>query len=248
MVDHKGNHGISNQHAAMKNFLKKNLWWIISSTVLFIPLACLLYGLSIKTGEKIVIGCILFAVQFLIGATTGIVANRIKKIFFKVLWIIAGFVINLMFLIISFVFMAFCEPITEEEFNNRKEEFREMIYNEFNEENHLDKVVGIQLPQYRIVDSECISISVPPTETEYEVELKILFPEGLPKSAWKEITELTGKEAPNPLSEDKIINKWFFREGNPKAISYQCENKSNVGCTVTFKPDCDTVYVTGYKW
>lgn len=248
MVDHKGNHGISNQHAAMKNFLKKNLWWIISSIVLFIPLACLLYGLSIKTGEKIVIGCILFAVQFLIGATTGIVANRIKKIFFKVLWIIAGFVINLMFLIISLVFMAFCEPITEEEFNNRKEGFREMIYNEFNEENYLDKVVGIQLPQYRIVDSECISISVPPTETEYEVELKILFPEGLPKSVWKEITELAGKEAPNPLSEDKIINKWFFSEGNPKAISYQCENESNVGCTVTFKPDCDTVYVTSYKW
>jgi energy-coupling factor transporter transmembrane protein EcfT len=231
----------------MKNFLKKNLWWIISSIILFIPLACLIYGLSIGTDEKIVIGCILFAVQFLIGAITGIVANRIKKIFFKVLWVIAGFVIDAMFLIISLVFMTFCEPITEEECNDRKESFREMIYNEFDEENHLDKVIGIQLPQYRIVDSECISISVPPTETEYEVELKILFPEGLPKSVWKEITDLAEKEAPNPLSEDRAINRWHFEKDNADAITYHCENESNVGCTVTFKPDCDTVYVNSYK-
>ena len=92
----------------MKNFLKKNLWWIISSIILFIPLACLLYGLSIGTDEKIVIGCILFAVQFLIGTTTGVIGNRIKKIFFKVLWIIIGLAVNAMFLIISIVFMAFC--------------------------------------------------------------------------------------------------------------------------------------------
>lgn len=243
-----GNHSISNRHAAMKNYLKKNLWWIISSIILFIPLACLLYGLSIGTDEKIVIGCILFAVQFLIGTTTGVIGNRIKKTVFKVLWIIIGLAVNAMFLIISFVFMTFCEPITEEEFNNRKEEFREMIYNEFNEENHLDKVVGIQLPQYRIVDSECISISVPPTETEYEVELKILFPDGLPQSAWKEIANLAEKEAPNPHSEDRVINRWHFKKENPDAITYHCENESNVGCTVTFKPDCDTVYVTGYKW
>ena len=248
VVDHKGNHSISNQHAAMKNFLKKNLWWIISSIILFIPIACLIYDLSIKISEKIEIGCVLFAIQLLIGAIIGVVANKIKRIFLKILWIIVGLVINAIFWIFSIVFLAFCQPITEEEFNNRKEEFREMIYNEFNEENHLDKVVGIQLPQYRIVDSECISISVPPTETEYEVELKIIFPEGLPKSAWKEIANLAEKEAPNPHSEDKIINKWFFSEGNPKAISYQCENESNVGCIVTFKPDCDTVYVTGYKW
>lgn len=232
----------------MKHFIKKNLWWIISSIVLFIPLVCLLYDLSIGTDEKIATGCILFAVQFLIGAITGFVANRIKKIFFKVLWVIAGLAVNAMFLIISIVFMAFCEPITDEEFNNRKEEFREMIYHEFNEKNHLDKVVGVQLPQYRIVDSECISVSVPPTETEYEVELKIVFPEGLPKSVWKEIAELAEKEAPNPLSEDKVINRWHFGEENPDVITYHCENESNVGCTVIFKPDCDTVYVSRYKW
>jgi hypothetical protein len=118
-------------------------------------------------------------VQFLIGAITGFVANRIKKIFFKVLWVMTGLAVNAMFLIISILFMTFCEPITEEELNGRKESFREMIYSEFDEENHLDKVVGVQLPQYRIVDSECTSVSLPPTETEYEVELKILFPDCL---------------------------------------------------------------------
>lgn len=232
----------------MKHFIKKNLWWIISSIVMFIPLACLLHGLSIGTDEKIAIGCILFAVQFLIGAITGVVANRIKKIFFKVLWVMTGLAVNAMFMIISIVFMAFCEPITEEEFNGRKESFREMIYSEFDEENHLDKVVGVQLPQYRIVDSECISVSVPPTETEYEVELKIVFPEGLPKSVWKEIADLAEKEAPNPLSEDRAINRWHFEKENANAITYHCENESNVGCTVAFNPDCDTVYVSRYKW
>ena len=227
---------------------KKNLWWIIYSIILFSPIACLLHSISITTGEKIVIGCILFTIQFLIGAITGIVTNKIKKIFFKVLWIFAGLVVNAIFWIISILFMAFCEPITEDEFNSRKEGFREMIYSEFNEENHLDKIVGIQLPQYRIVDSECISISVPPTETEYEVELKILFPDGLPKSIWNKIEELAAAEAPNPLSEDKVINRWYLREENPDVITYHCENSHNVGYTVTFKSNCDTVYVNRYKW
>ena len=244
----QGNHSIINLHATMKKNLKKNLWWIISSIVLFIPIACLIYDLSIKISEKIEIGCILFAIQLIIGAIIGVVANKIKRIFLKILWIIVGLVINAIFWIFSIVFLAFCQPITEEEFNNRKEEFREMIYNEFNEENHLDKVVGIQLPQYRIIDSECTSISVPPTETEYDVKLKIVFPEGLPKSVWKKIAEKGEKKAPNPLSEDRVINKWQFGKENADAITYHCENKSNVGCIVTFKPDCDTVYINCYKW
>lgn len=232
----------------MKNTIKRNLWWIIYSIILFIPLACLLHSLSITSGEKIVIGCVLFTIQFLIGAITGIVTNKIKKIFFKVLCIIAGLVVNAIFWIISILFMAFCEPITKDEFNSRKEGFREMIYSEFNEENHLDKIVGIQLPPYRIVDSECISISVPPTETEYEVELKILFPDGLPKSIWNKIKEWAAAEVPNPLSEDKVINRWYLREENPDVIAYHCENSHNVGCTVIFESNCDTVYVTCYKW
>ncbi len=235
----------------MKNLLKKNLWWIISSIVLFIPLACMLHSLSIAADEKIVIGCILFAIQFLIGAIAGVVANKIKKILFKVLWVITMLVVNAIFWIISIVFMAFCEPITEDELNCRKEEFREMVYSEFDEENHLDKIVGIELPQYKIVDSECTYVSIPPTETEYDVKLKIHFPDGLPQSLWNDITELASTEAANRQAddnEDKVINRWFFKEENPKAISFQCENKSNVSSTITFESDCDTVYVSRYKW
>lgn len=208
----------------------------------------MLHSLSIAADEKIVIGCMLFAIQFLIGAITGVVANKIKKILFKVLWVIIGLVANAIFWIISIVFMAFCEPITEDELSSRKEGFREMVYSEFNEENHLDKIIGIELPQYKIVDSECTYISVPPTETEYDVKLKIHFPEGLPQSLWNDITELASTESANLHSDDEVINKWFFAEENPKAISYQCEDKSNVGCIVTFKPYCDTVYVSHYKW
>lgn len=31
-------------------------------------------------------------------------------------------------------------------------------------------------------------------------------------------------------------------------IYLRTENVSNVGCVVMFKPQCDTVYVTRYKW
>ena len=231
----------------MKNKIKKNLWWI-SPIVLFIPLACLLCSLSITTGEKIVIGCILFAIQFLIGAITGFVANRIKKIFFKVLWIIVGLIINAIFWIIALLFMAFCEPITEEEYNGMKESFREMVYNEFSEENHLDKVVGIQLPQYRIVDSECTYVTFWPAETEYNVNLKIHFPKGLPNSVWKEIREKASNNASNPLAEEWAKNEWSVSEETPGVVSYRYEDFANVGCSVTFESNCDTVYVTRYKW
>ena len=208
----------------------------------------MLYGLSIAADEKIEIGCMLFAIHFLIGAITGVVANKIKKIFFKVLWVITGLVVNAIFWIISILIIALCQPLTEDEFNSRKEEFREMVYREFDEENYLDKIVGIELPQYKIVDSECTHVSTPLAETEYGVKLKIHFPEGLPQSLWNVITELASTEAANRHSEDEVINKWFFAEENPKAISYQCEDENNVGCTVTFKQYCDTVYVSSYKW
>jgi hypothetical protein len=232
----------------MKSKIKKNLWWIISSIILFIPLACIIYSLSIKTSEKIEFECVLFAIQFIIGAITGVVANKIKRIFLKILWIIVGLVINAIFWIFSILFLAFCEPITVEDVNNRKEDFRDMIYREFDATNYLDSITGIQLPQYKIVDSECTHVTFPPTETEYDVKLKIVFPEGLPKSVWKKIKEFASKEVSNPLCKDEAINKWYFSEENTEAVSYQCENSSNSGCTVTFKQNCDTVYVTRYKW
>ena len=232
----------------MKNTIKKNLWWIISSIILFIPIAFVIYHMQCNFSDKMSMGTIFFIALFLILAATGIIANKIKKIVFKVLWIILGFTTYAIGWIFTIFIIAFSAPITEEEIISRKEDFRDMIYREFDEADYLDKIVGIQLPQYRIVDSECISISVPPTETEYEVELKILFPDGLPKSIWNKIEELAAAEAPNPLSEDKVINRWYLREENPDVITYHCENSHNVGCTVTFKSNCDTIYVNRYKW
>ena len=232
----------------MKNTIKKNLWWAISSIVLFVPIALAINSLPYNFCEKLSQGSIFFILLFLILAITGIIANKIKKIVFKVLWIILGFKIYAIGWIFTIFFIAFSTPITEEEYNNKKEGFREMIYNEFSEADYLDKVVGIQLPQYRIVDSECTYVTFPPTETEYNVNLKIYFPEGLPGSVWKEICELSSKNASNPLSDCEIINEWGVSEENPGAIIYKCEDSSNVGSTVTFESNCDTVYVTCYKW
>ena len=193
-------------------------------------------------------GTIFFIALFLILAATGIIANKIKKIVFKVLWIILGFTIYAIGWIFTIFIIAFSAPITEEEIISRKEDFRDMIYREFDEADYLDKIVGIQLPQYRIVDSECTYVTFPPTETEYNVNLKILFPEGMPDSIWKEISEKASSKASNPLSDCEVINEWGVSEENPGAIIYKCEDSSNVGSTVTFESNCDTVYATCYKW
>jgi hypothetical protein len=140
------------------------------------------------------------------------------------------------------------QPITEEDVENRKEDFRDMVYREFDEDDHLDKVVGVQLPQYKIVDSECKYVSFPPAETEYDVKLKIYVSEGISESVWNEIYELASKKASNPHSESDVINKWELDEDNPNIIYYTSEDNMNVGCTVTFKQSCDTIYVTRYKW
>ena len=86
-----------------------------------------------------------------------------------------------------------------------------------------------------------------PSETEYDVAFSLCFPEGLTKSFWSEIHKLASEKAPNPKYEGDVINKWDFGENNPNLIVYQCEDSSNVGCVVTFKPKCDTVLVRRYK-
>ena len=86
-----------------------------------------------------------------------------------------------------------------------------------------------------------------PSETEYDVALSLCFPEGLTKSFWSEIHKLASEKAPNPKYKGDVINKWDFGENNPNLIVYQCEDSSNVGCVVTFKPKCDTVLVRSYK-
>lgn len=123
-----------------------------------------------------------------------------------------------------------------------------MVYREFEENDHLDKVVGVQLPQYQIVDSRCDYVSSFSSETEYDVKLKIYFPEGISESVWNEIYELASKKASNPHSESDVINEWGISADNADAIVYKSEDLNNVGCNVIFKHYCDTVYVTRYKW
>ena len=235
-------------YATMKTAIKKNLWWIISSIVLFTPIAFIIYHLQCNFSDKLSMGCIFFIVLFLILAATGIIANKIRIVVLKVLWIISGLTIYAFGWLLAIVMIAMSDPITEEEVESRKESFREMIYCEFSEDNYLDEVVGIQLPQYRIVDSECTYVTFWPAETEYNVNLKIYFPGGLPASVWKDIREKAANNASNPLAEGFVINKWGFSENTPGTISYKRENSGNVGSTITFKSDCDTVYVTCYKW
>ena len=232
----------------MKSKLKKNLWWIISSIALFIPMASLIGNISNDFSDVLSVGAISFVVLFLIWAIIGLVANKIKNIALKVLWIILGLSVYAIVWLFIILLIAMSQPITEEDVENRKEAFRDMVYREFDEDDHLDKVVGVQLPQYKIVDSECKYVSFPPAETEYDVKLKIYVSEGISESVWNEIYELASKEASNPHSESDVINKWEIDEDNPNIIYYTSEDNMNVGCTVTFKQSCDTVYVTRYKW
>ena len=232
----------------MKNSVKKNLWWVISSIVLFVPIAWIIHSLQCDLGEKLSMGVIFFIPLFLSWAITVVVANKIKKVVLKVLWVILGLVTYVFGWLFVIVLLAMSTPVTQEEVECRKEGFREMICREFNEEDHLDEIVGIQLPQYRIVDSECTYVTFWPAETEYNVNLKIHFPEGLPDSVWKEISKNASNKASNPLSDCEVINEWGVCEDNPEARIYKCENSRNKGCAVTFESNSDTVYVTCYKW
>ena len=232
----------------MKNSVKKNLWWVISSIVLFVPIAWIIHSLQCDLGEKLSMDAIFFIPLFLIWAITGVVANKIKKVVLKVLWVILGLVTYVFGWLFVIVLLAMSTPVTQEEVECRKEGSREMICREFNEEDHLDKIVGIQLPQYRIVDSECTYVTFWPTETEYNVNLKIHFPKDLPASVWKEIREKASNNASNPLAEEWAKNEWSVSEETPGVVSYRYEDFANVCCSVTFESNCDTVYVTRYKW
>lgn len=232
----------------MKSKLKKNLWWIISSIALFIPMASLIGNISNDFSDVLSVGAISFVVLFLIWAIIGLVANKIKNIALKVLWIILGLSVYAIVWLFIILLIAMSQPITEEDVENRKEAFRDMVYREFDKTEHLDKVVGVQLPQYQIVDSRCDYVTFLPAETEYAVKLKIYFPEGISESVWYEMYKLASANALNPHSESDVINKWKIDEDNPNIIYYTSEDNMNVGCTVTFKQSCDTIYVTRYKW
>ena len=183
----------------MKSEIKKNLWWIITSVVLFIPIAIAIHHLPYGLGDKLPFGVVTFALLFLIWAIIGLVADKIKRIVWKVLWIILGTLSYLITWLCVIFVIAMSYPLSEEEVEDRKDDFRDMVYREFDEDGYLDKVVGVQLPQYKIVDSECEYVSFPPGETEYDVRLKIYISKGISKSVWNEIHELASTNASSSL-------------------------------------------------
>jgi len=228
--------------------IKKNLWWIISSIVLAVPIVLLINELPVKLGEKFLIGTVSCLILIAICAIVGVIANRIGKVLFKIIWIILGFIGYLFYILFVCVLLAMLDPVTDEEIAAHEESYRDMVHREFEVDNYLDDVIGIELPKYEIVASKCTYASMFPAETEYDVELNIYFPEGLSTSLWDEMYRLASEKAPNVKYNGYVINKWDFDEDNTKQIVYQWENSSNVGCIVTFKPKCDTVFVTRYKW
>ena len=115
---------------------------------------------------------------------------RIKKMALKILWIIVGLLFSILFIMFSAVIIAMYEPVTDNDIEMREEAFRDMVYNEFNGNDALDNLIGIQLPCYKIVDSKCDYVTFFPAETEYNVELKIHFPKGLSDSIRDEIHKL----------------------------------------------------------
>ena len=228
--------------------IKKNLWWIISSIVLAVPIVLLINELPVKLGEKFLIGTVSCLILIVICAIVGVIANRIGKVLFKIIWIILGFIGYLFYILFVCVLLAMLDPVTDEEIAAHEESYRDMVHREFEVDNYLDDVIGIELPKYEIVASKCTYASMFPAETEYDVELNIYFPDGLSTSLWDEMYRLASEKAPNVKCNGYVINKWDFDEDNTKQIVYQWENSSNVGCIVTFKPKCDTVFVTRYKW
>ena len=228
--------------------IKKNLWWIISSIVLAVPIVLLINELPVKLGEKFLIGTVSCLILIVICAIVGVIANRIGKVLFKIIWIILGFIGYLFYILFVCVLLAMLDPVTDEEIAAHEESYRDMVHREFEVDNYLDDVIGIERPKYEIVASKCTYASMFPAETEYDVELNIYFPDGLSTSLWDEMYRLASEKAPNVKYNGYVINKWDFDEDNTKQIVYQWENSSNVGCIVTFKPKCDTVFVTRYKW
>ena len=166
----------------------------------------------------------------------------------KIIWIILGLIGSLFYILFVCIFLAMFEPVTDKDVAAHEESYRDMVHSEFEVDNYLDEVVGIELPKYEIVASECTYASMFPAETEYDVELNIYFPEGLSTSLWDKFHKLASDKAPNTKYNGYVINKWDFDENDSNQIVYQCENSSNVGYTVNFKPKCDTVFVTSYKW
>ena len=126
--------------------IKKNLWWIISSIVLAVPIVLLINELPVKLGEKFLIGTVSCLILIVICAIVGVIANRIGKVLFKIIWIILGFIGYLFYILFVCVLLAMLDPVTDEEIAAHEESYRDMVHREFEVDNYLDDVIGIELP------------------------------------------------------------------------------------------------------
>lgn len=186
--------------------IKKNLWWIISSIVLAVPIVLLINELPVKLGEKFLIGTVSCLILIVICAIVGVIANRIGKVLFKIIWIILGFIGYLFYILFVCVLLAMLDPVTDEEIAAHEESYRDMVHREFEVDNYLDDVIGIELPKYEIVASKCTYASMFPAETEYDVELNIYFPDGLSTSLWDEMYRLASEKAPNVKYNGSLVS------------------------------------------
>ena len=198
--------------------IKKNLWWIISSIVLAVPIVLLINELPVKLGEKFLIGTVSCLTLIVICAIVGVIANRIGKVLFKIIWIILGFIGYLFYILFVCVLLAMLDPVTDEEIAAHEESYRDMVHSEFEVDNYLDDVIGIELPKYEIVASKCTYASMFPAETEYDVELNIYFPEGLSTSLWDEMHRLASEKAPNVKYNGYVLHDGGLSNNIPSNV------------------------------
>lgn len=80
---------------------KKDLLWIIVFIVLYLPFPLLLSLLDYSFFETIYIAVLLFVTLLIVIGLIRCVTNKIKKVSFKMLWLLLGFVIYVAYFILA---------------------------------------------------------------------------------------------------------------------------------------------------
>ena len=111
--------------------IKKNLWWLISSIALAIPIVLVINELSVKLGEKLLLGIVSYLILLVICGIVGIIANKIRKVLLKIIWIILGFIGTLFYILFVCIILAMFEPVTDEDISAQEESYRDMVHREF---------------------------------------------------------------------------------------------------------------------
>lgn len=80
---------------------KNNLWWVLVFIILYIPFPLLINLLDFSLFKTICIAVLLFATSLILIGVIKHVTNKIKKVIFKVLWLLLGFVVYVAYFIIA---------------------------------------------------------------------------------------------------------------------------------------------------